>query len=372
MAQLRGEGKEMNISIIITYYQNINMLKNCVSALAHTLAGRSDIEIVIVNDNPCIGLQAQMSWSDFSIPFRIIELPENRGHSGACNIGVENCKGNKLVFLDSDIIVADCWLEELEKTFIAHPDRGAIASTILDFSNDQIVYYGMELYQSESIKPLQGSKRKHPFLLKDQKVQIVTAGCLLIERSLFHEVGGFDEAFYNSCNDLDLSMKLNTIGRANYVSAKSIVYHRGNGSGAIRFASHIYARSLFFQKWGHEIKASHRALSLLRQLYSEQPGAEGAYLVIDISSSIFSEHYLDCLYQAKNISAVDKYRMRSPGEKIILTDLLLWDVCQLKIPIIYFVDDYRNIMENRLWFRMRENSIDIIADRNGNITLPSR
>ena len=285
MTQLRGEGKEMNISIIITYYQNINMLKNCVSALAHTLVGRSDIEIVIVNDNPSIGLQAQMPWSDFSIPFRIIELPENRGHSGACNIGVKNCKGNKLVFLDSDIIVADCWLEELEKTFIAHPDRGAIASTILDFSNDQIVYYGMELYQSESIKPLQGSKRKHPFLLRDQKVQIVTAGCLLIERSLFHEVGGFDEVLYNSCNDLDLSMKLNAIGRTNYVSANSIVYHRGNGSGAIRFASHIYARSLFFQKWGHEIKTSHGALSILRQLYSEQPGAEGAYLVIDISSS---------------------------------------------------------------------------------------
>lgn len=362
----------MDISIIITFYQNINMLKNCIDALSHTLTGKSDIEVVIVNDNPNIHLLPQLSCSKFPTPLHVIELPENRGHSGACNVGVENSSGDKLIFLDSDIIVADSWLEELNKTYDAHPDRGAIAAAILDFSNDQIVYFGMELYQSESIKPLQGSTRRHPFLLRDRAVQIVTAGCMLIERSLFYEVGGLDEVFYNSCNDLDLSMKLNAIGRTNYISANSIVYHRGNGSGAIRFTSHIIARSLFFQKWGQEINASHRALSTLQQLYAEQSAPEGTYLVIDFSSSVFSDKYLDCLYQAKNISAVDKYRIRSQGGKIILTDYLLWDICRLKTPILYFVNDYRDIMGNRLWFRMRENSNDLIVDKNGNIALSSR
>ena len=362
----------MEISIIITFYQNINMLKNCICALSHTLSDRSDIEVLIVNDNPSTQLQPQLHDLDYPFPLRVIEMQENRGHSGACNTGAEMSSGDRLIFIDSDIIVTNSWLNELEKTYLAHTDCGAVASAIYDFSTDQVVYFGMELYQSESVKPLQGGMRQHPFLLRDQAVQIATTGCMMIKRSLFYKVGGLDEVFYNSCNDLDLSMKLNSIGRTNYISANSIVYHRGNGSGTIRFASHISARSLFFQKWGNEIKSNEHALSTLQKLYAEQAGPCGTYLVIDFSSSIFSDRYLDCLYQAKDISAVDRYRIRCQSENIIITDHLLWDICQMNLPILYFVDDYRRIMGNRLWFRLRQNPNDMIADRNGNIALPLR
>lgn len=359
-------------SIIITYYQNINMLKNCLYLLTQTLIDQPDIEIIVVNDNPSINLQLQLSGQVYAIPIRIIELPENRGHSGACNAGVKNSSGSILIFMDSDIIVSGSWLEELRKTYDSHPKRGAVASTILDFSNDQIVYFGMELYKSESIKPLHGAMRQHTYSLHDQKMQIVTSGCMMIERCLFNDVGGFDESLFNSCNDLDLSMKLNAIGCENYVSAQSIVYHRGNGAGAIRFASHTYARSLFFQKWGAAINDNCNALCTLKQLYSHAFVAEAAYLIIDLSSSIFSDQYLDCLYQAHNITVIDKYRIRPKEKSIILTDLLLWDVCRLSVPIIYFADDYRSVLSNKLWFRMRENGNDLIVDKNGNIISPMR
>lgn len=361
----------MNYSIIITFYQNTNMLKNCLYSLMITLKNRTDVEVIIVNDNPTISLDKQYFDEKCFLPIRIIQLDKNQGHSGACSVGVNNSKGTNLIFLDADIIVSNNWLMELENTFFGHSNSGAATSTILDFSTNQVVYFGMELFKSETIKPLQGSFRQSQYLMNDHPSQIVTSGCMIIRKDTYLKVGGLDETFYNSCNDLDLSMKLNAFGYVNYTSANSIVYHRGNVSGQIRFLSHIYSRSFFFQKWSKEIEEhSNRSLSVLEKLYELSPYSIGDSLVIDFSSSIFSDSYLNCLYKAKEFKSIDKYRIRVNSEKIIITDYVLWDICQINTPIIYFVDDYRYIMSNYLWFKNRKNPNDLIVDRNGNIVNP--
>lgn len=357
----------MEYSIIITFYQNTNMLWNCISALMSTLYNCRDVEVVVVNDNPNINLNLELTAHNFPVPLKAIQTTQNRGHSGACRVGVQNSQGNYLVFLDCDIIVSDGWLEELKRTFFNHSDCGAVMSTIFDFANNQIVYAGMELYKSESIKPFQGSYRQHPFLMKDHVSQIVTSGCMMVSRTTFEHVGGFDEIFFNSCNDLDFSMKLNAANYQNYVSANSIVFHRGNISGEIRFASHIYARSYFFQKWHSEIEITSKALAILKELYAEQYAPSGDYLVVDFTSSLFSNDYLNCLCQEKNISQINNYRIRCNQSKITITDYLRWDICQLNVPILYFADDYRSLLGNYLWFHIRTGKKDLIADWNGNI-----
>lgn len=357
----------MNYSIIVTFYQNMNMLWNCIHTLIDTIHNIKDIEVVIVNDNPTIKLNTEFTDKKCPVPLKIVQNSQNRGHSGACQAGVENSQGKYLIFLDCDIIVSKRWFKELNKTFFSHSNCGAAMSTILDFSNNQIVYAGMELYKSESIKPFQGAYCQHPFLAKDHASQIITAGCMMVCRSTYEHVGGFDDKFFNSCNDLDFSMKLNAANYQNYVSANSIVYHRGDVSGEIRFASHIYARSYFFQKWSNEIKADSKALSVLAELYKQQYAPEGDYLVIDFSSSLFSNDYINCLCQTKNIFQINNYRVRCSQSKIIITDYLRWDICQLNVPILYFSDDYRSLLNNYLWFHLRADKKDIIADRNGNL-----
>lgn len=357
----------MEYSIIITFYQNIEMLWYCIHTLMNTLCNYKDVEVVVVNDNPTIDLKAEFAGKKFSIPLEIIQNAQNRGHSGACRVGVDNSKGQYLIFLDCDIIVSAGWLEELKKTFFIHPNCGAAMATIFDLSNNQIVYAGMELYKSESIKPLQGAYRQHPFLMQDHTSQIVTAGCMMVRRTTFEYVGGFDEIFFNSCNDLDFSMKLNAANYQNYVSANSIVYHRGNVSGEIRFSSHIYARSYFFQKWQHEIETGSKALSVLAALYAQQYAPEGDYLVVDFSSSLFSDDYINCLCQEKNIFRINNYRIRCNQSSIFITDYLRWDICQLNVPILYFTDNYRSLLSNYLWFLLRAGKKDLIADWNGNI-----
>lgn len=357
----------MNYSVIITFYQNINMLRNCIHALMNTLRNYENTEVILVNDNPNTNLNPYFEGKSFLVPFKLIQNTQNQGHSGACNIGAKSCRGQYIIFLDCDIIVSTGWLEALKETFFKHSNCGAAMSTILDFSTNQVVYAGMELYKSESIKPFQGALCQHSFLMSDHASEIITSGCMMIRKAVFEQVDGFDERFFNSCNDLDLSMKLNASGYRNYVSANSIVYHRGNVSGEIRFTSHIYARSYFFQKWGNEIQERFQALTLLAQLYSQQNIPDGDYLIVNFSSSLFSNDYIACLCQAKQISQIDNYHIRCSQSKIIITDYLQWDICQLNTPILYFTDSFRNVLANYLWFRLRTGKGDVIADWNGNL-----
>lgn len=69
----------MEYSIIITFYQNINMLWNCIRVLMDTLSNCEDVEVVLVNDNPALNLGPEFHMKEFPVPFRIIQNPQTVG-----------------------------------------------------------------------------------------------------------------------------------------------------------------------------------------------------------------------------------------------------------------------------------------------------
>ena len=48
----------MKYSILITYYQNQNILKTALTLLLKTLGNRMDVEIIISSDNPKVNIDA--------------------------------------------------------------------------------------------------------------------------------------------------------------------------------------------------------------------------------------------------------------------------------------------------------------------------
>ena len=362
-------GTSMKYSIVIAFYKNIRMLSSCITSVGQALKN-TDAEIIIVNDNPDIDLRTWKAEGKTNVPVSIISLEKNSGHSVACNRGVSESRGEYIVLLDSDIIVTPNWLTELEKTYFNHSGCGGAESTILRISDRSVEYYGMFLYKTETIKPYQNSMQNKLYLLNDRQSQIITAGSMMIKKELYLKIGGLKPEFYNSCNDLDLSMEIIKAGYTNYCSAKSVVYHRGNASGNIRFTSHMYARALFFKRWGNSTDDA-LSLKLLARLYGEQPCCSGTYLVLNLSSSICVDDYLNCLKNVYNLTYLDIYQIRaaSSASHICLMDYLSWGICEYSVPLLYFTDNFRSIFGNDLWFQLRNNKEDVVADRNGNLCL---
>ena len=93
-----------------------------------------------------------------------------------------------------------------------------------------------------------------------QDVSAVTGACLLVKKSIFEEVGGLDESFAISLNDVDFCLKLREKGYLNVFTPFAELYHfesvsRGlddNGEKARRYNRES---EQFRQKWKEVLEA---------------------------------------------------------------------------------------------------------------------
>ena len=58
-----------------------------------------------------------------------------------------------------------------------------------------------------------------------QEMTAVTAACLMVKKSIYNEVGGLDESFTISLNDVDFCLKLREKGRLNVFTPFAELYH---------------------------------------------------------------------------------------------------------------------------------------------------
>lgn len=357
------------VSIIITYYTGLNILKSNLTLLQqHNL---DNIEILVVNDNPSSTLTYEMLPQFSPEKLRILTMPQNGGYAAACNFGAQNALGSLLVFMDSDILISGNWLKHLLNTYNHFKDCGAVSTTILNLNQRKVVHWGLAMNKGmEVIKPFRDGILPKAIQHGDFEFNMATSGCILISHKVFDEVGYFDEQFYNGFCDLDLTYRITRAGYKCIYCSDAIVYHRGKVSGMTRLAAEDDTRALFMRKWAQELPDD--GMELLVKLYQMgmdfEPYKE--YFLINFSRSLFASDYHAILLGCLNAIQKNYYELKTQSSPFItLEDFLPWSLCGLTTPMIYFVDNITSITNNQHWFMHRKGVGDLMADRNGNLIL---
>lgn len=356
----------MDISIIITYYSGLNIIKSCVDHLLKSLDNIAySYEIIIVNDNPNINLIDQF----ISLPkLKIINHKKNGGHPMACNTGAKYATGKFLIFMDCDIFVSKYWLESLLETYEKAPNTGAVSSTILDMATNKIHMTGVAIHQIDMLKILRGAdigKLTETY----GTYSFLSSACLMIPQTIFNKVGGFDVRFFNSDGDLDLTYRISLLGFQLITSYKSLVYHKGRVAGTMRNLSINDTKALFFKKWGNQLPDG---LMQLQQLYTKF-GVENKlskkYLLINLSKSLFVNDYLEIVQNCLNLEIIQIYNFKqyAINEYVSLVDFIDENIIHYNIPIIFFSDNYKCVLNNFYWFAQRSSFYDLTIDIHGNI-----
>lgn len=357
------------ISIIITYFTGLNILQTNLSLLLQKELNNT--EIIIVNDNPNSRLTKDMLLLNREVPIRILSMPQNGGYAAACNYGVKNASGEILVFMDSDILVANNWLDHLLNAYNSTKKCGAVSATILDLNQKKVVHWGLAMNKGmEVIKPFRDGFLPAKIQHGIYEFNMASSGCILIPKSVFNQVDGFDEQFYNGFCDLDLTYKITRQGYKCIYCSDAIVYHRGKVSGITRTAAEDDTRALFIRKWKSDVLDD--GLCLLKKLYhmniSQYTASE--YIIINFSRSLFVRDYHNALLDSLHANAKTYYEHKNQASSlIILEDFLPWSLCGINFPIIYFVDNISVISANQHWFMHRAGKGDLIADKNGNLLM---
>lgn len=366
MAQkMCGKGN-MKVSIIITFYQNVNILSLCISSIIQTTADMC-YEIVVVNDNPSTSLSFIIDKFCDYCDIKVITMETNSGYSAACNCGVKNAKYDYIVLMDCDIIPQTGWLNKLLSTYQRANNPGAVSSKILDARTNNLFGFGIGVHGVDFVL-YKRDGADDSFTNRDREFYMVSSGCLLMRRDLYLQLGGQDETYYNADNDLDLTYRLHLLGKTNWISAESIVYHRGHVSGSIRTLPFRQdSKAWFFKKWGTQIHTN--TISTLKNMYKSFPvdSIGNNVILVMFSNSLSRLDYVSAIADALNITYIQQYDFKNPSMEtsIFINDFLPWDICRTNIPILYFSDSYLTLVNNHFWFCNRVCK-DAIFDKYGN------
>jgi len=238
-------------SIIIPVYNKASLTRQCLNVLLSHSRENVPHEIIVVDD-ASTDMTPQL-LAGYGNRIRVVTHKTNGGFASAVNDGAAAAKGEFLVFLNNDTIPQPGWLEALVRYADAHPRAAAVGSKLL-FPNGTIQHAGVIVCPDrEPAHIYAGFPADHPAVNKSRRFQIVTAACVLIRREPFHQAGGFDTAYRNSCEDVDLCLRLGELGHEVHYCHESVLYHLESVSPG-RFTHNSANTKLYRSRWAHRVQ----------------------------------------------------------------------------------------------------------------------
>ena len=238
-------------SVIIPVHNRASLTRQCLNALLEGHLESTDFEIIVVDDASTDSTQQLLT--DYRERVRVVTHARNSGFAAACNDGVAAASGEYLVFLNNDTTPNAGWLDALVRYAESHPDAAVVGSKLL-FPNNMIQHAGVVVCQDLYPRHLYaGFPSVHPAVNKSRRFQAVTAACMLVRREPFEQVGGFDTAFRNGLEDVDLCLRLGERGSEVHYCHESALYHLESLSGGWSGNEKENAR-LYRSRWAHRVQ----------------------------------------------------------------------------------------------------------------------
>lgn len=175
---------------------------------------RKDFEVIVVDDGSTDGsLRSVGEFTNYSnLAIKLIHQ-DNSGPAMARNLGVKHANGSIIIFLDSDCIPVDNWVEKMVKP-LGPKVVGCNCGYMVRNKGSLIArYVDYEI-----------AKRHEKLLRKD--VDTIGSYSASFLKEVFLEVGGFC-AEYKDANaeDFDLAFKINRRGYHLTFTGETFVYH---------------------------------------------------------------------------------------------------------------------------------------------------
>ncbi len=180
------------VSVIIPTFNRAEKVVRAISSVLDQTF--TDFELIVVDDGSIDGTERTVG--QFVDRIKYIPHPTNLGVSAARNIGIKNSRAPFIAFLDSD----DHWL----------PEKLEIQLKFFNTNTDALVCQTEEIWIRNGLRVNPRKKHQKPsgdIFEPSLKLCLVSPSAVMLRRSLFEEVGLFDENL-PACEDYDLWLRI--------------------------------------------------------------------------------------------------------------------------------------------------------------------
>lgn len=243
----------MQLSVVILNYNVRYFLELCLKSVEAALINIESEIIVVDNlstDDSCVMVKRQFP------KVKLITNNENFGFSKGNNIGVSQAKGEYVCILNPDTVVAEDTFQKLLNSAKTNENLGIMSCRLIDGRGQFLPESKRHIpLPKVAMKKILGmSKSYYVSELADAdtgSVPVFVGAFMLMKRSVYNEVNGFDEDYFMYGEDIDLSYK---VLKANYNNVYhgdvSVVHYKGESTLKDKtYAKRFYgAMQIFYNK----------------------------------------------------------------------------------------------------------------------------
>ena len=212
------------VTIIIVNHNGSSLLEDCLNSLVDQIF--TNYEVILV-DNGSTDNSVQTA-ARILPTIKILSLGENTGWAKANNIGIRSVNSEYIVLLNNDTQAEPNFLLELVRTVEANPRVGMAAPKILNFYDPAVIdSVGGLVICRDGIAQGQGRGEIDIGQYDQLQEALIPSGCAaLYRKTMFDEIGLFDESFFAYCEDSDLALRGLWAGWSAVAAPKAVVYHK--------------------------------------------------------------------------------------------------------------------------------------------------
>jgi len=226
----------LELSVVIVNYNVKLFLEQCLHSV---LKAGKDIamEVWVIDNQSTDGSRA---WLEPRFPgVNFIWNSENQGFSKACNEAASRASGENILILNPDTLLTEMSLFECLRFLKNQPEVGALGVKMID-GRGSFLWESKRAFPSASVSfykmigltglfPRSATFAKYHLgnldENKNHEVDILSGAFMMIRKTVWTSVGGFDERFFMYGEDIDLSYSIRKLGWKNYYLGETTILH---------------------------------------------------------------------------------------------------------------------------------------------------
>lgn len=215
-------------SIVILTFNEIAYTKKCVKSIRrHTSEPH---EIIFVDNGSTDGT---LKWIRTLVKENksctLVENKQNLGFAKGCNQGIEASRGEFILLLNNDVVVAEGWLSGLLDCLHHAPDAGIVGPMTNNISGPQQVI--SDEYRSVDYLDKYAAQFREEHRHRRIPLRRIVGFCMLFKRALAEQIGTLDESFgTGNFEDDDFCVRAVLAGYENYIAGDVFIHHYGSRS----------------------------------------------------------------------------------------------------------------------------------------------
>ena len=209
------------ISIIIPVLNQHEMTKECIEAIR---ANTGEHELILIDN----GSEPAAGWSKLGIAPSdndwCLRNETNLGFPVAVNQGIRAAKGDVICLLNNDVFVTSGWAERLLVALDEYDIVGPCTNYCAGYQRVRLdMYNDLGELNTEAVKWSEMHSERV------DEVNWVIGFCMMFKKSLYDELGEFDESLWpSSGEEIDFCLRAKDAGKKVGIAIDVYVHHEGS------------------------------------------------------------------------------------------------------------------------------------------------